>query len=69
MSLSKLDIKGAKNKYRTPVDCRTIEQKAFDESQLKTITNYYRQKQTEHLEHIKEPPSGGLIPKGYIPYD
>ena len=51
----KLDIKGAKNKYRTPVDCRTIEQTAFDERQVKTITNYYRQKQTEHLEYEHEP--------------
>ena len=52
--MSKLDVKGAKNPYRTSVDCRTIEQKALDESQLKTITDYYRDKQTEHLRKSDE---------------
>jgi hypothetical protein len=66
--MSKLDVKGHKNPYRSFVDCRTPERIAEEQQAIDNIKADYKSKEVEHLS-MEVSPIKDSFKKGYIPYD
>jgi hypothetical protein len=66
--MSKLDVKGHKNPYRSFVDCRTPERIAKEQQAIDNIKADYKAKEVEQLS-IGVASLKDQFKKGYIPYD
>jgi hypothetical protein len=68
--MSTLDVKGAKNPYRSFVDCRTEERIAEDEKE-KVVRKPigYEQLLDVSPNEVRSAPIKDSFKKGYIPYD